>query len=244
MRKASTVILILIVAVLAGVVASVAGGIDFVAHTPPQPPVGTGSESTASPPASDTIPPPPASQAVVSATRIPCTTAGQRLNFPSWWAGKAFDGLGVTAAIRRCDQPLAADPGRANYVSYIYGDCKPTGGDEGCAPPIEIQSWPAAELTKRMFSSATPDGHPRPGTDTTVGGIPATKYDGGEQIVIFRPQSTVMIFGTSPVRAERFAQKAAQAQGPAVPTQLAQIGLVFDRDCVTSKGSCLAKQAR
>lgn len=233
MRKKSTAILILFVAVLVGALTGVATGVDLVAHPAPQP-------ATVAENGNPT--PPPASGQISIPARLPCTAADQRLNFPNWWAGESFDGLAVSAVLRRCDKPVAGDPGRANYVSYVYGDCNPAGRDEGCAPPIEIQSWPAAEVTKQMFASATPDGQPHPGTDTKIGGMPATKYEGGEHLVIFRPQSTVMIFGRSAVRVERFAQKAAAAQGPAVLTQLAQVGLVFDRACLPLDGYCAAKQ--
>ncbi len=235
MRKTSTVVFILFVVGLGGGLASVAAGIDLVAHTPPQPAAVSGNVTIAPPPASN-----PASNQASSPTRLSCTAADQRLNFSDWWAGESFDGLGVTAVLRRCDDPVPGDPGRANYVSYIYGDCHPA-GDEGCAPPIEIQSWPAAEVTKQMFSSATPDGQPRPGTETTVGGMPATNYDSGRQLVIFRPQSTVMIFGRDPARVERFGKKSAVVQGPVVLTELAQFGLVFNRNCLTLKSYCAAR---
>jgi hypothetical protein len=44
----------------------------------------------------------------------------------------------------RCDDPIEPnEPVRANYVGYIYGDCSIASGDEACAPPLEVQVWPA-----------------------------------------------------------------------------------------------------
>jgi hypothetical protein len=233
MRKTTILILILLLVAVGSGLAGVATGIDLVAHPPPQPTAVSGSGVAA---------PQPASNEVSSPTRLPCTAVEQRTNFPNSWAGESFDGLGVTAVLRRCDKPQPDDPGRANYVSYIYGDCDPAGSDEGCAPPIEIQSWPAAEVTPQMFASAAPDGQPRPGTDTTVGGLPATKYDGGEMLVVFRPRSTVMVFGRDQARVERFGKKSAAIHGPPVLTELAQFGLVFDRSCLALKGYCVASR--
>lgn len=70
--------------------------------------------------------------------------------------------------------------------------------------------------------------------------MPATKYDDGKQLVIFRPDSTVMIFSDDPARVERFGN--ALVQGPAVLTELAQFGVVFDPDCLTVKGYCVARR--
>jgi hypothetical protein len=233
MRKAMTILLACFGFALGGALAAAATGIDLAPHAPPKTQAAGGSEATGPLPNSE--PPVPA--------RLPCTAADQRLNFSNSWAGQSFEGLPLTAVLRRCDRPVPGDPGRANYVSYIYGDCNPAGSDEGCAPPIEIQSWPAAEVTRQMFSTATPDGEPRPGTHISVEGMPATKYDGGAQLVIFGPQSTVMVFGRDPARVERFGTKSAGLHGPAVLTNLTRFGLEFDRSCAALKGYCPASRA-
>jgi hypothetical protein len=45
-----------------------------------------------------------------------------------YWVGPSFEGLPLTGVTR--------DP---SLASFIYGTCKPTGGDGGCEPPLEIQ---------------------------------------------------------------------------------------------------------
>jgi hypothetical protein len=55
--------------------------------------------------------------------------------FPLYWAGLRFEQWPLISIIG--PQP----PDR--FITFIYGDCKPTGGDEAsCVPPIEIQIMP------------------------------------------------------------------------------------------------------
>jgi len=174
--------------------------------------------------------PPESSTAHVQAakgSRLPCTGVRQALNFSSAWAGRTSDGLKLTAVIRRCDTPRADEPLRANYVSYIYGECKAE-GDAGCAPPIEIQSWPAAERNKATLTSA-PSRGAYPGTDTTVAGQPATGYEDGRRVEIYDPGATFVIFGNDPARVKRIA--AALVKAPAVLTGLSRHGIGFPAGC-------------
>lgn len=166
---------------------------------------------------------------VVPATgdNLPCTGVEQSLNFDSSWAGGVFDRLRLTAVIRRCDVPRADEPVRANYVSYIYGDCV-AHADAGCAPPIEIQSWPARERNKQTQMSV-PGAPADRGTDTTVGDLPATWYEDGRRLEIYGRSATVVIFGDDPARIERYSM--ALVKGPAVLADLSRQGIVF-RACV------------
>ena len=52
---------------------------------------------------------------------------------PALFAGDNVDGLSLTAVVRGGD---------AGYVSFVYGDCE-AADDAGCAPPAEVQVWPA-----------------------------------------------------------------------------------------------------
>ena len=54
--------------------------------------------------------------------------------FPLYDAGDRVDGLPLVAVLGRDDT--------ADFVSFVYGDCT-AGDDEGCAPPAEVQVWPA-----------------------------------------------------------------------------------------------------
>jgi hypothetical protein len=162
-----------------------------------------------------------------------CTTPQQALNFPTYWAGTRFDGLTVSAVIRRCDTRRAGEAVRANFVAYLYGTCFLDDGYP-CAPPIEVQTWPAEERNKASLVDIT-------GTDTTVLGVPATRYEDGMRLELYRDDSTIVIFGYNAAQVDRFA--AALVEGPIVLTQLAQYDLVWDSECRTSN-VCTARPAR
>jgi hypothetical protein len=168
-----------------------------------------------------------------------CTSPQQDLNFANFWAGTRFDGLKVSGVIRRCDQPLDDEPVRANFVSYLYGDCA-AADDEGCAPPIEIQTWPAEERNKDLYSSG-PEEFQLEGTDVTVRGIPATRYENGRRLEIYYPDVTVVIFGHDPPRIDRFA--AVIEEGPVVLTELGRFGITFDERCLRDPNYCAAGPA-
>ena len=61
--------------------------------------------------------------------------------FPLYDAGDRVDGLPLVAVLRRDDT--------ADFVSFVYGDCT-AGDDEGCAPPAEVQVWPACRRNLRL----------------------------------------------------------------------------------------------
>src|SRR5215218_1771870 len=64
--------------------------------------------------------------------------------FPLYSAGDTFEGMALRAISRRDDAPAPAETVRADYVGFIYGDCVAI-DESGCAPPLEIQVWPACE---------------------------------------------------------------------------------------------------
>jgi hypothetical protein len=183
--------------------------------------------STAGAPAS------PAAPSQERPARVPCTGIKQPLNFPTAWADTSIDGLPLTAVIRRCDIPRPDEPIRANYVSYIYGDCHAE-GDAGCAPPIEIQSWPSGERNRQML---TPVPGETPAEETTVAGDPAARYERGKRLEIYGPKSTIVIFGDAPARVERVA--GALATAPRVLAELAGRGIVFRPDCEDDAHYCV-----
>jgi hypothetical protein len=55
--------------------------------------------------------------------------------FPLYWVGERFEKLEL--------KTIEGLDGVTEFVTFIYGDCKPSGGDEpSCAPPLEIQVVP------------------------------------------------------------------------------------------------------
>lgn len=228
MRKALTVFVL--TAALAGVLGAVALGLDVIALNPPVTPVPDESSTVLAPMQPET------SNPISSVVYLPCTSPQQGLNFPNYWAGRNFDGLIVSAVIRRCDPPRDGEQVRANYVSFLYGDC-PAADDEGCAPPIEVQTWSSGERNKASLTAA-PFESGVAGTDTFVLGVPATNYEGGKRLEIYHPDATVIVFGDDPARISRFAT--ALVKGPSVLIELTVYGLEFDVACVNDIHYCVA----
>src|SRR5438105_3310491 len=101
-------------------------------------------------------------------------------------AGDHVDGLSLVAVLRRDDT--------ADYVSFVYGDCT-AGDDVGCAPPVEVQVWPACRRNLGLYDSPLP-GAPVP-ERTFVRGVPAALLDDGQQLELQTSGSTVVVFGDS-----------------------------------------------
>jgi hypothetical protein len=127
--------------------------------------------------------------------------------FAQFHLGQSFQGHRLSAHTRICTKPepertLAAggaiDPdsvGRSNFESYVYGTCDPR-PDQGCAPPLEIQSWPACERSPADYTAGPPGGaEPIQPTQTfQLRGVPARVYDDGS-LELSTAAVTVVIFG-------------------------------------------------
>jgi len=109
--------------------------------------------------------------------------------------GTEFDGIPLVAVLRRVDTGGdPAEPIRANYVSFIYGTCDPY--PDGCAPPLEVQVWPACVRNPRVLSYV---GLGEPAT-ITVRGVPGVYVDeglGSGRLELATGTSTVVLFGSS-----------------------------------------------
>ena len=114
--------------------------------------------------------------------------------FPLFAAGDRVDGLPLTAVLRR--------EGPADFVTFVYGDCT-AGDDAGCAPPVEVQVWPACRRNLHLYDSGRP-GTPVP-DHTTVRGVPAAFLEDGMRLELQTSRSTVVVFGDSRARARRVA---------------------------------------
>lgn len=135
---------------------------------------------------------------------LPCTAPDEPTQFRLYSLAQQFEGLALTTILRRCDDsPFDPSNGRANFVSYIYGSCdpQPTAGDPegGCAPPIEVQVWPACERSiadygaSHVASTATSLAQRR--------GVPSADF--GDRIELYSDDSSVVVFAASPQLAER-----------------------------------------
>jgi hypothetical protein len=120
-------------------------------------------------------------------------------------AGSAVAGEKIAFRDTRCADPEPVrtqsaggeiDPNsytRAHYTVAVYGTCKAT-GDSGCAPPVQIQTWPACERSPADYTIA---GKPLTPTEVLeIRGVPARFY-GSDRLELSTGDVTVVIFGTS-----------------------------------------------
>lgn len=158
-----------------------------------------------------------------TAHKLPCTSGTEPPNFTLYSLGATFEGLPLEAVLRRCGKPMRV-PGnsptlpptwRANYVSYIYGWCDPAAAstgdysDHGCAPPLEIQVWPACERNVAMYEPAD-----RPLLRQRRG-VPSSG-DGG-RIELYPGHSTVIVHANDAGMAERAVASLLPVRGDYVP---------------------------
>lgn len=110
---------------------------------------------------------------------------------PLFFAGERWEGLPLTAVLRRFDP--------VEYVSFVYGDCAPD-DDAGCAPPVEIQVWPACRRHLALYDSSWQD------LDRlAVRGVPGAVLDRGTRLELQSGRSTIVVFADSRQRLSRIA---------------------------------------
>jgi hypothetical protein len=113
--------------------------------------------------------------------------------YPLFFAGDRVDGHPLAAVVRRSDT--------AEFVSFIYGDCTPVDG-MGCAPPIEIQVWPACRRHLALYESSPAEiGVER----TAVRGVPAAVLDDGTRLELQSGRVTIVVFAETRARLARIA---------------------------------------
>ena len=109
-------------------------------------------------------------------------------------AGDRVDGLPLAAILRRADT--------AEFVSFIYGDCVSV-DDAGCAPPAEIQIWPACRRNLGLYDDAIDRG--ALAERISLRGVPALLFDDGTRLELETGRSTVVVFAGTRVRVLRIA---------------------------------------
>lgn len=134
-----------------------------------------------------------------------------------YYAGTSVDGLPLVAVLRD-KAKAAALPDKAaagDVVSFIYGDCI-AAADTGCAPPAEVQIWPACVRSLALYDTSMPG---TPITDhTTVRGVPAAFLDDGLRLEIHTGRSLVVVFADSQDRVGRIAS-ALRGVNVAIPAE-------------------------
>ena len=126
-------------------------------------------------------------------------------DFPLYNAGSSLD-----------DMPLAVfydTGGFSPSVSFIYGDCQAT-DDMGCAPPVQVQVWPACIRNPSLYQSSRP-GALTPET-TSIRGVPAAFFEDGHRLEIQTGTSTVVVFART---RDEVLQVASALRGVNLPVQ-------------------------
>jgi len=114
--------------------------------------------------------------------------------FPLVYAGERVDGLPLVAIVRRDDT--------ADYVSFVYGDCRPSSPDGGCAPPAEVQVWPADRRSLGAYDASRGGAVPEL---MRIRGSPAAFFDAGTRLELYTAQLTVVLFARSRERLDELA---------------------------------------
>jgi hypothetical protein len=65
-------------------------------------------------------------------------TVAHFIGFPLYWAGERFERWPLIA--------INGPDGSDRVVTFVYGDCRPAGGEEAsCSPPVQIQVTPLCQ---------------------------------------------------------------------------------------------------
>ncbi len=105
-----------------------------------------------------------------------------------YYVGGEFEGL-----------PLTAISGTSPRLTFVYGDCEPSGDDGGCAPPLEVQVWPIDRRAPGVISDMLEC------QKVTVRGAQGAFY-GGPDLDLYVGDHTVVIFAESREMALRAAE--------------------------------------
>jgi hypothetical protein len=123
--------------------------------------------------------------------------------FPLFSPGRIVDGHPLTAVLRRDD--------RASYVSFVYGDCTAE-RDTGCAPPVEVQTWPLCRRSLALYEGGAAPGGTRPDW-VLVRGVPGVFFDQGTRLELETGRSLVVVFASSREQAQRIADELEAVDG-------------------------------
>jgi hypothetical protein len=113
-----------------------------------------------------------------------------------YYLGGSFRGLPLTFA------GLGSGSGteRRRAWDFIYGDCTPSGGDEGCAPPLDVQNWSICTRFPALYPGPTPKTSPAHGAETLPAGGGLDVYTGRTTVVIFGEHKSAVIRSLTRVR--------------------------------------------
>lgn len=125
---------------------------------------------------------------------LPCTGFAEPANFEIYSAGPSVAGLPLAEADRTCESRVPRGERPANYMTYLYGDCDIPEASTGCAPTLEVQTWPACQ---RSLADYTFEGQPEPSTKLPSrdgADVYEIEFVSGPRIEVYTESSTIVVF--------------------------------------------------
>ncbi len=110
--------------------------------------------------------------------------------FPVYYLGDLSADLPLRVVLR------GETTGPVEDIDFVYGDCRAT-FEQGCAPPVEVQIWPACIRNLAMYTPSGPLPLPRAvqPVRATVRGVPGAFFEDFHRLELQTGISTIVIFG-------------------------------------------------
>jgi len=143
-------------------------------------------------------------QVPAGANWLPCTGAEDPLNFAGFSLGEEYQGIELATVQRLCVTPSGSpETIRPNFINYLYGECELVADEDGyvdggCAPPLQVQSYPACERALADYRLDADEAYPQGKRVTLPGGAVRVSFDGGTRVETYTGESTVVVFGDDP----------------------------------------------
>jgi hypothetical protein len=155
-----------------------------------------------------------------SREEAPCLKQRHLPAFTAYNLGRKFAGLPLTSVERFCFAPgprrhRVGEPAAVAWTSEAtYGSCDAR--EDGCGPPLEIQSWPECDRNFSSYGVIESPGALSPRKSFFLGGsykIPTAAFGYGltTRLEMYTGQTTVVIFTGGVRDAQRLARRAAHA---------------------------------
>lgn len=132
--------------------------------------------------------------------------------------GTILAGLPLVQSQSLCNPPAPGQPVTVPFTSVIYGDCTAT-PEEGCAPPLEVQTWPECRRNLGLYSTTDAAGNQQayPHTMSSVdGGLPVATFDGGTRTEIYTGATTIVVFADDPTLMQQTVAAISALEAPLV----------------------------
>jgi hypothetical protein len=132
--------------------------------------------------------------------------------------GNVLAGLPLTSATELCDPIAPGEPASIPYTSVIYGDCVAT-SEEGCGPPLEVQSWPECHRNLSRYTMTEADGSQGsyPHVMRTLTGapqIPIAIFDDGTRTEVYTGATSIVVFAEDPALMQQALNAVSAVEAP------------------------------